>query len=153
MGGYLNITDYQFGKSGKRSADEARELGRKGGIASGITRRRQRDARKVLTCMLNSKPMLTRQALSSLHALGIRGNGTNRDQYNIELIVMAALVQKAMRGNVEAFELILQIMGEDSRSQIAKERLEFQRSVIFGFNDSNTYETAIADDGFLEAMR
>ena len=133
----------------QRTKSEQRELQSKGGKASGASRRRKRDARKIMEAVLKSVPPMDEQTKKNLDKLGIQGTGKNKDKYDLELIATAALMQKAMRGDVRAYRLILEIMGEDARSRAAAERLEFEREALSGVHIDNEP----ADDGFIDAMR
>ena len=58
-----NIKAYQFGSTEKRTASEQRELKSKGGQASGASRRRKRDARKILEGVLKSRPTMDKETM------------------------------------------------------------------------------------------
>lgn len=79
-----------------RSTREARELGKKGGIASGKTRRKKADLKKALNTILTAEA--TSKTAQILEELGFEN--TN------EMAIMLSLTQQAMKGNVRAIELI-----------------------------------------------
>ncbi|MBQ9211099.1 MAG: hypothetical protein IJ153_11000 [Clostridia bacterium] len=143
-----NIKGYQFGSTEKRTAEEQRELKSKGGKASGIARRRKRDARKIMESVLKSKPVMDAETRKVVDRLGIQGSGKNKDQYDLELIATAALMQKAMRGDVKAHRLILEIMGEDAATNRERERMEHERQML----EMQYAPPEVADDGFIEAL-
>lgn len=79
-----------------RTTEEQREIARKGGKASGETRRRKRDLRLALEVLLEKdfkdktgKPVTGTEAIT------------------------AKLFEQAMRGNVKAFETIRSTVGQD----------------------------------------
>lgn len=74
-----------------RSKDEARELGRRGGVASGVVRREK------------SK---MRQILSEALLLPSENIGNNKQA------IAMALVNRALTGDVRAFETIMKFVGE-----------------------------------------
>ena len=80
-----------------RSTSEARELGRKGGIASGESRRERKALRENLLLLLAS-PMKDEQ-----------GKPTGK---TVQEEILLALVQRAMTGDPRAFELIRDTIGE-----------------------------------------
>lgn len=133
---------------GNRSESEEREMRSKGGINSGVTRRRKRDARKILAGVLKSKPIMDKETQKVIDKLGIEGTGKNKDQYDLELIATAALVQKAMRGDVKAYRLMLEIMGEDAASNRDRERMEHERQMA----EMENFAPDVPDDGFIEAL-
>lgn len=69
-----------------RSPEELREMGRKGGIKSGETRRRKKTFKQELEWLLEE----------------------NNNQKNITL----ALIKQALEGNTKAFEVIRDTVGE-----------------------------------------
>ena len=74
-----------------RSEDEAKEKGRKGGIASGEARRRKKTIRETLEMMLAGQ---------------MPDGATRRDA------IVVALMEKALSGDVRAFEAIRDSVGE-----------------------------------------
>ena len=74
-----------------RSKDEAKERGKKGGIASGEARRKKKTIRETLEMML----------------AGQMPDGTTRRD-----AIVVALMEKALSGDVRAFETIRDSIGE-----------------------------------------
>lgn len=79
-----------------RSTSEARELGKKGGKASGKSRRKKADLKNALNTILTAEA--TSKTAQILEELGFEN--TN------EMAIMLSLTQQAMKGNVRAIELI-----------------------------------------------
>lgn len=79
-----------------RSTSEARELGKKGGKASGKSRRKKADLKNALNTILTAAT--TSETAQILEELGF--DNTN------EMAIMLSLTQQAMKGNVRAIELI-----------------------------------------------
>lgn len=74
-----------------RSKDEAKERGKKGGIASGEARRKKKTIRETLEMMLSGK---------------MPDGATRQDA------IVVALLEKALSGDVRAFEAIRDSIGE-----------------------------------------
>ena len=74
-----------------RSENEAREKGKKGGIASGEARRKQKTIRETLEMMLSGK---------------MPDGATRQDA------IVGALMEKALSGDVRAFEAIRDSIGD-----------------------------------------
>lgn len=74
-----------------RSTEEAREKGKKGGIASGEARRKKKTIRETLEMMLSGK---------------MPDGATRQDA------IVVALMEKALSGDVRAFEAIRDSIGE-----------------------------------------
>ncbi len=132
----------------ERTEDEQKKICSKGGQASGASRRRKRDARLVMEGVLRSRPRLDEKTRANLGTLGIRGDGKNHDQYDLELIASAALVQKAMQGNVQAYRLMMEILGEDAATQRERERMAHERRMM----ELENAAPDMPDDGFIEAL-
>ena len=95
----------------ERSVNETRELGRKGGIASGKTRRKKANMKKTLEALLVSKvsnPQLSRV----LQDMGFE------DDYESALLLVT--MQKALKGSSRHMELISKI----ANSEGAKDTLD-----------------------------
>lgn len=108
-----NIRPYQFGGP-LRSAEEAREMGRLGGINSGIARRAKRDSRQVIADALSQVPKLEPELRKALRKMGMGANVKPDMRY----ICIAAIMGKAMRGDVRSFEFLVKMAGETSEAEI-----------------------------------
>lgn len=87
-----------------RSTREARELGKKGGIASGKARRKKANLKKALNTILTAEA--TNKTAAVLESLGFEN--TN------EMAIMLSLTQQALKGNVRAIELINKMANEQN---------------------------------------
>jgi hypothetical protein len=90
-----------------RTKDEARERGRKGGIASGEARRRKKTMREALE-MLLFDTKLNEQTKQMLQAEGIK----NADDFNHQMVITRSLIAKAESGDVQAYHAICAMIGE-----------------------------------------
>lgn len=79
-----------------QSESQARELGRKGGIASGEARRRKKALRELV---------------QEAFAQTVRNNATGQDMRTDEAMVMKQ-VQKALEGDTKAFTVLRDTAGE-----------------------------------------
>lgn len=96
---------------GRLTTDEAREIGRKGGLASVESRREQKNL-KALVEMLGgmAAPERVRQVMATM---GIeQGERTNN------MAAVVGLFQKAIKGDVAAFNAIRDIRGEKPAADI-----------------------------------
>ena len=106
----------------KRTKDEHREIAKKGGIASGKARRKKANLRKAFETILQaevSSPNVKKQ----LEDLGF--DSTN------EMALAMVMMQKAMKGNVRAFEQISKLTTTDVKDSLdkaeQKERIKAQK--------------------------
>lgn len=90
-----------------RSENEAREKGKKGGIASGEARRRKKTMREALE-MLLYETKLNEQTKQMLQAEGIK----NADDFNHQMVITRSLIAKAESGDVQAYHAICSMIGE-----------------------------------------
>ena len=93
------------------SSEEARENGRKGGVASGKARRKKANLRKAFETILQAdvaNPNVKKQ----LEDMGF--DTTN------EMALAMVMMQKAMKGNVRAFEQISKLTTTDAKDSLDK---------------------------------
>lgn len=103
----------------KRSKSEARENGSKGGIASGKARRKKANLKKAFETILQAE-VASPNVKKQLEELGF--DSTN------EMALAMVMMQKAMKGNVRAFEQISRLTAIDTKDSLdkreQKERIE-----------------------------
>lgn len=78
----------------ERSTDEAREMGKKGGIASGRARRKKADFRKLLEAALSMRHDVNGQEMTVAEGMTI------------------AIIERALSGDCKAWELVRDTMGQ-----------------------------------------
>lgn len=91
------------------SPSEAREYGRRGGKASGESRRRKADFRKTLNLLLTAE-IDNPEWTPILEAMGLDST--------LESAVNAAIIKKALAGNVKAYEAIRDTLGQTLKSEL-----------------------------------
>lgn len=92
-----------------RTKSEARERGRNGGKASGESRRRKADFRKTLNLLLTAE-IDSPEWTPILEAMGLDST--------LESAVNAAIIKKALAGNVKAYEAIRDTLGQTLKSEL-----------------------------------
>lgn len=92
----------------KRTEKEQREIARKGGIASGETRRRKKSMREAME--LIAEQPLTNAGLKR----GIKNLAQGIDDDDIDMMLAATMgvFQAAIKGNVSAYEMIGKVIGD-----------------------------------------
>lgn len=100
-----------------QSPEEAREMGRKGGIASGRARRRKKAMRVALNAMLGAPA--TSGMVDLLVELGL-----DPEDADIQAGLLAAMLKKAASGHVGAFEQLVRISGNDPELALRKAELK-----------------------------
>ena len=89
------------------SSEEARELGRRGGIASGIARRRRKALREAADIFL-ALPLPDKDEVKRLRKLGL-----GMDDIDVQMGIVARLAQMAMLGDTKAAKLLFDIVGPE----------------------------------------
>mgnify|MGYP000586259646 CR=1 FL=1 len=90
------------------SPSEAREYGRRGGKASGESRRRKADFRKILNALLTAE-IDNPEWTPLLEALGLDST--------LESAVNAAIIREALAGDVKAYIAIRDTLGQTTKSE------------------------------------
>lgn len=104
-----------------RSPEEAREMGRKGGIASGAARRRKRDMKQKLKLLL-SLPAADNDR-TELAAMGVDPGDMDN-----EMVLVKALFLAAAEGDTRAFDRIQDVLGKSvAREELALKKQEAKR--------------------------
>lgn len=92
----------------ERSESEARENGRKGGIASGAARRRKRSMKEAADYYL-SLPETDRRRVNAL----LR-DAVDAEDIDNQMSVVMGITEAAKRGDARAAGVLLKMLGEDS---------------------------------------
>ena len=94
----------------KRSKSEARELGRNGGIASGVSRRRKRSLKEAADLYL-SLPVSDRKMWNKISRRGV-----DPDDIDNQMAMIIGLTMAATAGDAKAAKVIVDLLGEDAHS-------------------------------------
>ena len=97
----------------QRSKSEARELGRNGGIASGISRRRKRSLKEAADLYL-SLPVSDRKMWNKISRRGV-----DPDDIDNQMAMIIGLTMAATAGDAKAAKVIVDLLGEDAHSEEA----------------------------------
>lgn len=90
------------------STEEARERGHKGGIASGVARRRKKSLREAADLYL-SLPVSDRRRWNAIAKAGV-----DPDDIDNQMAMIIGLTQSAMAGDARAARVIVDLIGESS---------------------------------------
>lgn len=95
----------------QRSKKEARELGREGGRASGVARRRKRSLREAADLYL-SLPVANRKKWNA-----IAREGVDPEDIDNQMAMIIGLTQQAMKGDAKAAKVIVDLIGETGKEE------------------------------------
>ena len=90
------------------SPSEAREQGRRGGLASAAKRKKQKTLRE-LANQLGQMPLTNQKLIAKLHELGI-----DTDEMTNDMATMAVMQLKAQSGDTKAAKLLSELRGQYS---------------------------------------
>lgn len=106
---------------GERSEREARELGQKGGIASGKARRRKKSMKQKMQLLLSLPAADNDQA--ELSAMGV-----DPEDMDNEMVLVKALFLAAAEGDTKAFDRIQDVLGRTvAREELALKKQEAKK--------------------------
>lgn len=97
----------------QRSQSEARDLGQKGGIASGVSRRRKRSLKEAADLYL-SLPVSDRKMWNKISRRGV-----DPDDIDNQMAMVIGLTMAATAGDAKAAKVIVDLLGEDAHSEEA----------------------------------
>ena len=97
------------------STSKAREIGRKGGIKSGESRRRRKTYKELFEKLL-SLPIVDEQTRDYLRSLGFEEEDLNND-----LVEVVTMHQEVLKGNYRAYEAIRDTVGEKPTDKLQVE--------------------------------
>ena len=122
MAGKDNLTPF-------RSVEEAREAGRKGGVASGKTRRRKKAMKQAAAMLLNmdvsSSGAFGKEMKKRLAALGL-----DEDDVTYQDALLASILLEAMKGDVRAAEFMRDTAGESPTLELRKQELKLRKDEL-----------------------
>ena len=135
-------------KNSERTPSERRENAKKAGVASGKARRKKANLKKAFETILQAdvaSPIVKKQ----LEDMGF--DTTN------EMALAMVMMQKAMKGNVRAFEQISKLTTTDAKDSLDKKE---QRERIEALKLGNeklrkqigTSDVDVKDDGFIKSL-
>lgn len=99
--GYKNLVPMD-----QRSKEEARMLGEKGGIASGVTRRRKRSLREAADLYL-SLPPADKRRWNKLARKGLAP-----EEIDNQMAMVVGLTEQAILGDARAAKVIIDLLGD-----------------------------------------
>ena len=112
-----------------RSKEEAKKRGRNGGIQSGITRRKKRDARAAAKLILY---LPCTEAMEK----NLRSMSVDEEDFTNRVALFARAFAQAMTGDVRAMEFIVKIAGETPEQELDQKRFDNEIGKQEGSNNA-----------------
>lgn len=120
----------------ERTKSEAREIGAKGGRASGASRRRRKTMEQCAKFIL-SLPANSKEDWETLIAAGVSLDNTDPDDIDNLTVVNAALIAAAKAGDVKAYNALRDVIRDDEHLRIEKERLKLEKQKLERKDDNS----------------
>lgn len=109
MANEQNLKPY---KKGELSSEEAKKRGRKGGLASVEARREKKSLRSTIETLLEYRPTEKELEYMRDHGIDVDDDATYRTA------VAFAIINKAVKGNTRAFEMLRDTIGEKPTEKV-----------------------------------
>lgn len=94
------------------TTNEAREIGRKGGIASGRARQEKKTIQKILADLLDGQIKDSPQFAKLASKMGVEGDKSVKD-----IFTMVCLLNSVKSGNLGDLERLSKLLGEDNAKE------------------------------------
>ena len=111
-----------------RSTDEAQENGRKGGIASGVARRRKRSLKEAADLFL-SLPVTDTRTYNKMVMAGI-----DESEIDYQMAVVVGMTAKAISGDAKAAKVVLEMLGENTKEDPVEDQLIKAKELLGGID-------------------
>lgn len=102
----------------ERSESEARENGRKGGIASGVSRRRKRSLKEAADLFL-SMPVTDTKTYNKMVLAGV-----DPDDIDYQMAVVIGMTTKAIMGDAKAAKVLIEMLGGTKEEEAQQNTLD-----------------------------
>lgn len=102
----------------ERSESEARENGRKGGIASGVSRRRKRSLKEAADLFL-SLPVTDTKTYNKMVLAGV-----DPDDIDYQMAVVIGMTTKAIVGDAKAAKVLIEMLGGTKEEEAQQNTLD-----------------------------
>lgn len=148
MANEKNLTPF----TSEQSHDEAVKNGRKGGVASGVARRRKKTMRQTLNAMLGTGLDVSEQEFVEKVTPRLLALGVDVEDATYQDVLLAGIMLKAMRGDVRAAEFIRDTGGDSPHLDLKKQELKLRKEEL-RFRREQELKKAASEAGDEEGER
>ena len=120
----------------ERTEAEARELGAKGGRASGASRRRRKTMEQCAKYIL-SLPANSKEDWEALIKAGVNLDNIDPEDIDNMTVAVSAIIAAAKLGDVQAFKELRNVIRDDEHLKIEKERLKLEKKKLESKDDNS----------------
>lgn len=112
---------------GKRTTDEAREISKKGGIASGASRRRKKALR---TALKEAMAMQLKELHPDMQNAIMQAAKLGDAELTVSDAVLGSIIRNACRGNSQMAKLLLDVLGETPDVRLKERELKLREQAL-----------------------
>lgn len=113
-----------------QSHDEAVKNGKKGGEASGVSRRRNKTMRKTINALLSAALDIKDEEFVERVKPRLLALGIDVEDATYQDVMLAGILLKAIRGDIRAAEFILNISGNSPYLEIKQQELKLRKEEL-----------------------
>lgn len=110
----------------ERTEDEQKEIARKGGVASGVARRRKKSLKEAADLYL-SLPVRDGRRLKAMAR-----DGLDPEEIDNQMAVIVGLTKMAMMGDSKSAKVLFDILGEQNREDPVEDQMRKARDLLEG---------------------
>lgn len=112
---------------GKRTTDEAREISKKGGIASGKSRRRKKALR---TALKEAMTMQLKELHPDMQMAIMQAAKLGDAELTVSDAVLGSIIRNACRGNSQMAKLLLDVLGETPDVRLKEREMKMKEQAL-----------------------
>lgn len=112
---------------GKRTTDEAREISKKGGIASGKSRRRKKALR---TALKEAMTMQLKELHPDMQNAIMKAAKLGDADLTVSDAVLGSIIRNACKGNSQMAKLLLDVLGETPDVRLKERELKMKERAL-----------------------
>jgi len=121
----------------QRSKSEARENGKKGGIASGVSRRRKKALR---TALKEAMAMPLKELHPDMQAAIMKAAKLGDAELTVSDAVLGSIIRNACKGNSQMAKLLLDVLGETPDVRFKERELKLREQALKEDKGGDTVE-------------
>ena len=112
---------------GKRTTDEAREISKKGGIASGKSHRRKKALR---TALKEAMTMQLKELHPDMQMAIMQAAKLGDAELTVSDAVLGSIIRNACRGNSQMTKLLLDVLGETPDVRLKEREMKMKEQAL-----------------------
>ena len=124
----------------KRTKDEQKKITQKGGIASGVSRRRKKALR---TALKEAMAMQLKELHPDMQAAIMKAAKLGDAELTVSDAVLGSIIRNACRGNSQMAKLLLDVLGETPDVRLKERELKLKERALEGDKSAGVEDVQI----------